>query len=57
MPTPINSSNNPDLSYLEDASAMVGAYLETGDVVVYESTVYPGCTEEVCVQSLKPIRD
>ena len=40
VPTPINSSNNPDLSYLEDASSMVGAYLETGDVVVYESTVY-----------------
>ena len=53
MPTPINSSNDPDLSYLKDASSMVGAYLKIGDVVVYESTVYPGCTEEICVPILE----
>lgn len=51
VPTPIDSNNNPDLTLVEKASHLVGRYLQKGNIVVYESTVYPGCTEEVC----KPI--
>lgn len=49
VPTPIDAHNRPDLSALEAASRMVGRVIEPGNVVVYESTVYPGATEEVCV--------
>ncbi|ACO47039.1 nucleotide sugar dehydrogenase [Deinococcus deserti] len=48
VPTPIDAHNTPDLTPLIRASEMIGQYLKTGDVVVYESTVYPGVTEEVC---------
>ena len=48
VPTPIDSENKPDLSALKYASQAVARYLKPGDVVVYESTVYPGVTEEVC---------
>jgi len=48
VPTPIDRYKCPDLSCLETASQMVGAHLKPGSVVVYESTVYPGVTEEVC---------
>lgn len=48
VPTPIDEYNSPDLTPMVKASEMIGRYLKKGDVVVYESTVYPGVTEEVC---------
>jgi UDP-N-acetyl-D-galactosamine dehydrogenase len=53
VPTPVNRHKWPDLSPLEGASVTVGRILKRGDVVVYESTVYPGATEEVCVPVLE----
>lgn len=53
VPTPIDEFKRPDLSPLESASRTVGRALKRGDVVVYESTVYPGATEEVCVPILE----
>lgn len=53
VPTPIDRFKSPDLSYLLSASKTVAAYLKPGDVVIYESTVYPGCTEEDCVPILE----
>lgn len=53
VPTPIDSFRKPDLSYLLKASKEVGELLKPGDVVIYESTVYPGCTEEDCVPVLE----
>ena len=53
VPTPINEFNNPDLTPLLKASEMLGGILEKGDLVIYESTVYPGCTEEDCVPVLE----
>lgn len=53
VPTPVDDANRPDLAPLEAASAMIGGLLQRGDVVVYESTVYPGTTEEVCVPILE----
>jgi UDP-N-acetyl-D-galactosamine dehydrogenase len=53
VPTPIDEYKRPDLRALTSASASVGQVLKRGDVVVYESTVYPGCTEEVCVPILE----
>jgi UDP-N-acetyl-D-galactosamine dehydrogenase len=53
VPTPVNSSKNPDLSILLNASQMVGTHLKPGDIVVYESTVYPGATEHDCVPVLE----
>src|SRR3989338_3842005 len=52
VPTPIDTYKNPDLTPLIRASQSVGAVLKKGDVVVYESTVYPGVTEEICVPIL-----
>jgi len=53
VPTPIDSDKNPDLSPLISASNLVGEYLQEGDTVIFESTVYPGATEEVCVPILE----
>ena len=53
VPTPIDEAKRPDLTALKKASATVGAVLEPGNLVVYESTVYPGATEEVCVPILE----
>jgi UDP-N-acetyl-D-galactosamine dehydrogenase len=53
VPTPIDAAKRPDLSPLVRASETLARVLERGDVVVYESTVYPGCTEEVCVPLLE----
>ncbi|MBC8311779.1 MAG: nucleotide sugar dehydrogenase [Candidatus Marinimicrobia bacterium] len=53
VPTPIDEGNNPDLGSIESASKMVGGMLNVGDIVIYESTVFPGCTEEVCVPILE----
>lgn len=55
VPTPVNVSKQPDLTPLVQASTLVAKYLKKGDIVVYESTVYPGCTEEVCVPILEKI--
>ena len=53
VPTPIDGSNAPDLTPLKKASKMLGSVLSVGNVVIYESTVYPGATEEVCVPILE----
>jgi UDP-N-acetyl-D-galactosamine dehydrogenase len=53
VPTPIDEFKKPDLRPLESASRTVGTVLKKGDIVIYESTVYPGCTEEVCVPILE----
>jgi UDP-N-acetyl-D-galactosamine dehydrogenase len=53
VPTPIDDANLPDLKPLIGASKTVGAVLKSGDYVVYESTVYPGCTEEDCIPILE----
>ena len=55
VPTPINEFNNPDLTPLLKASGMLGSILKKGDLVIYESTVYPGCTEEDCVPVLEKV--
>ena len=53
VPTPIDEFKTPDLNPLRGASKMLGKILKKGDTVIYESTVYPGCTEEVCVPLLE----
>ena len=53
VPTPVDQANRPDMTPLVKASQAVGQVLKTGDVVIYESTVYPGATEEVCVPVLE----
>lgn len=53
VPTPVNSDHTPDLSPVEGASHILGKYLTKGSIVVYESTVYPGVTEDVCVPILE----
>ena len=55
VPTPIDSAKRPDLEPLRMASKTAGSYLKKGDIVVYESTVYPGTTEEVCVPILEDV--
>jgi UDP-N-acetyl-D-galactosamine dehydrogenase len=55
VPTPIDSAKRPDLSALKGASRMVGSVLEKGDVVIYESTVYPGATEDDCAPILAEV--
>ena len=52
VPTPITNTNEPDISYLIKASETVGKQLKADDLVVYESTVYPGCTEDDCIPVL-----
>ena len=53
VPTPVDEFKTPDLKPLRGASKMLGEILKKGDTVIYESTVYPGCTEEVCVPLLE----
>jgi UDP-N-acetyl-D-galactosamine dehydrogenase len=53
VPTPVDTANRPDMTPLLKASQTVGQVLKKGDIVVYESTVYPGATEEVCVPVLE----
>ena len=53
VPTPVNADHTPDLSPVEGASHILGKYLTKGSIVVYESTVYPGVTEDVCVPILE----
>ena len=53
VPTPIDEFKTPELNPLRTASRMIGSILKKGDIVIYESTVYPGCTEEVCIPLLE----
>jgi UDP-N-acetyl-D-galactosamine dehydrogenase len=55
VPTPVGKNNRPVLTPLKGASETVGSVLKRGDVVVYESTVYPGCTEEYCIPILEEV--
>jgi len=55
VPTPVDEYKTPDLTPLVKASQTVGKALKKGDIVIYESTVYPGCTEEVCVPVLENV--
>ena len=55
VPTPISNNKQPDLSHLLSATEMVAKALKRGDIVIYESTVYPGCTEEDCIPVLEKI--
>ncbi len=55
VPTPIKKNNRPDLSYLIDATKIVAKNLKRKSIIVYESTVYPGCTEEVCLPILEKL--
>lgn len=52
VPTPIKQDNTPNLVPIEEATKLIGKYLNKGDIVVYESTVYPGVTEDICVPLL-----
>jgi UDP-N-acetyl-D-galactosamine dehydrogenase len=55
VPTPIDQHNRPDLTPLIKSSQSIGSVLKKGDIVIYESTVYPGVTEEVCVPELEKV--
>jgi UDP-N-acetyl-D-galactosamine dehydrogenase len=55
VPTPIDSAKLPDLHFLSSASELIGSILKKGDTVVYESTVYPGATEEFCIPILEKV--
>ena len=55
VPTPIDSANRPELTPLRKASELVASVLAKGNIVIYESTVYPGCTEEFCVPVLESV--
>jgi len=55
VPTPLDTHNHPDLYPLESATRAIGAVLKRGDIVIYESTVYPGCTDEFCVPILEEL--
>lgn len=55
VPTPVDQVNRPDLTPLQKASETVGKVLKKGDIVIYESTVYPGATEEVCIPVLERV--
>ena len=55
VPTPITNFKSPDLSFLKDSSKTIGQFLKKNDIVIFESTVYPGCTEDDCVPILEKI--
>lgn len=55
VPTPVDANNNPDLTPLYGASTTVGKVIEKGDIVVYESTVYPGVTEDECIPVVEKV--
>ena len=57
VPTPVDSSNRPDMTALKESTELIGGFLKKGDIVVYESTVYPGATEEYCVPILEKKSD
>ena len=53
VPTPVDKNNKPNLNPIISASELIGRYLTINDIVVYESTVFPGCTEQICVPILE----
>ena len=53
VPTPVDFNNNPDLTILKEATASVAKQIKKGSIIVFESTVYPGTTEEVCIPILE----
>ncbi len=53
VPTPVDTNKKPDLTLVEKASEMVGSFMKKEDIVIYESTVFPGCTEDICVPILE----
>ena len=53
VPTPVNKNNIPDLNSLIEASSMVGSFLSKNDLVIYESTVFPGATQNICIPILE----
>ena len=53
VPTPVDKNKNPDLEPLKEATYSISRYLNKDNIVIYESTVYPGCTEEVCAPILE----
>ena len=55
VPTPVDDAHNPDFSPLESSSRSIGKHIKPGTIVVYESTVYPGATEEVCVPIIEQV--
>lgn len=55
VPTPINNSYQPDLTPLEKASALLGRVINKNAIVIFESTVYPGCTEEICIPIIEQV--
>ena len=55
VPTPIDESNTPNLKPLKKASEMIGYVIKKNDIVIYESTVYPGATEEICIPKIEKI--
>ena len=55
VPTPIKKNKEPDLKYLKQASQIVGRHIKKADVVIYESTVYPGVTEDICIPIIEKI--
>ena len=55
VPTPVTKENLPDLTLLKSATKMLSTYINKGDIVIYESTVYPGVTEDVCVPIIEEI--
>ena len=57
VPTPIDVFKTPDLNPLKSATEMIGPMIKKGDIIIYESTVFPGCTEEVCVPLLEKESD
>lgn len=57
VPTPVDSHNNPDLTPLIKVSNMIGGFIKRGDIVIYESTTFPGCTREICVPEIEKHTD
>lgn len=55
VPSPVDINNRPDFKFIEAANQMIAKYLVQGDIVIYESTVYPGATEEICVPTLEGV--
>ena len=55
VPTPVDKNNKPNLNPIISASELIGRHLNKDDIVIYESTVYPGCTEQVCVPILEKL--
>ena len=55
VPTPIDKNNSPNLKHLIKASEMIGRVISKGDIVIYESTTYPGCTEEDCIPVIEKV--